>query len=71
MAEREGDGSKVKTVEISDDDYKTLEWLGSDKWMAFKGQPPLPVEKVLHRIIEKEYDRADPPRYRAIQERGD
>jgi hypothetical protein len=61
----------MKTIEVSDTDYQTLEWLGSDKWMSIKGEPPLPVEKVLHRIIETEYDRANPPRYRSIQERGD
>ncbi len=61
----------MKTVNISDEDYKTLEWLGSDAWMSVKGEKPLPVEKVLHRIIEKEYDRANPPRYRSIQGRED
>lgn len=61
----------MKTVKISDEDYKILEWLGSDKWMSIKGQPPCPVNKVLHRIIESEYYNANPPTYRPIQERGD
>lgn len=61
----------MKTMEISDTDYNTLEWLGSDKWMLIKGQPPLSVGEVLRRTIEHEYDRANPPRHRAIQERGD
>lgn len=60
----------MKTVEISDSDYNTLEWLGSDKWMSIKGEQKS-VGEVLHRIIEGEYDKANPPRYRAIQERGD
>jgi hypothetical protein len=58
-------------IEVSDSDYRLLEYLGSDKWMSIKGEPPCPVEEVLHRIIESEYDRANPPRYRNIQERGD
>lgn len=61
----------MKTIEISDRDYRLLEWLGSDQWMSIKGQPPCPVDKVLHRIIEKEYETANPTPYRAIQERGD
>ena len=61
----------MKTVEVSDEDYKILEWLGTDKWMQIKGEKPRSIEYVLHRIIETEYDRANPPRYRYLQERGD
>lgn len=61
----------MKTVEISNSDYKLLEWLGSDKWMSCKGEKPKSVEYVLHSLIESEYRKANPPQYRSIQERGD
>jgi hypothetical protein len=61
----------VKTVEISDEDYRKLEWLGSDKWMSVKGDKPLPVQRVLRRCIEKEWDTANPPRYQSTVGRGD
>lgn len=61
----------MKRIEISDADYKSLEWLGSDKWMVCTGEKPLPVEKVIHRVIEKELAVACPPRYRSIQGRED
>jgi len=61
----------MRTIEISDEDYRRLEFLGTDKWMRTKGEKPLLVEKVLHRCIEQEFKTACPPVYRAIQERGD
>lgn len=53
----------MKAIEISDEDYRILEWLGSDKWMTVKGEKPLPVKKVLHEVIQKEYNKANPKKY--------
>jgi hypothetical protein len=57
----------TKTMKVSNQDYRRLEWLGSDHWMAIKGEPPRPVSEVLHRIIEGEYEKANPTRYGAYE----
>lgn len=53
----------MKTIQVSNRNYKLLKYLGSDKWMSVKGEKPLSPEKVIHEIIEKEYEDAKPDRY--------
>ena len=61
----------MKTVEVSDSDYARLELFASDKWMSCKGEPPKSIQYVLQRIIDNEYDRFSPPRYRSWYQRED
>lgn len=61
----------MKRVEISDDDYSILEWLGGDNWMVCEGDKPVPVKKVLHQLINQEYKTANPTEYDNIQKRED
>jgi hypothetical protein len=48
----------MKTIEVTDEEYKTLEVLGSDAWMGETGEIPKTPEQVVSRLIEKERQEA-------------
>lgn len=50
----------MKIIRISAADYRRLQKLGSDKWMADQGEQIEP-KKVIHDLIDSEYRKAFPP----------
>ncbi len=50
------------TINISEDDYNTLKWLGKNYYVV-KGERPIKPEVILHRLIEKKMREADTIEY--------
>jgi hypothetical protein len=60
----------LEPISLSKKSIERLTWLAKE-WYVVKGESPMPFNRIIERLIDRQWDVANPPQYRGYYERLD